>query len=360
MFCWVRNVERRTTFRNEDVLFITMTRFDVVMPSTPGAAALRSEGRLEPWTAERVEIFRRTCLPSMLQQQPRPHAWIILFDKRVTPPVAQLLEELLDHDWIIPMLFGDDWAKHYADETRDVLRRRFGHRQPRFLACTRLDSDDAIHRSFHGVTDLAISKLRKTWTADTSLCLNYPYGVMWCGDMPRIRLKEKQFFALVEPFDSFRTPYRWAHTKIDQHVPVLDVFTEQPMWVYHAHHQNISGDKSCEPFERFAEPERILAYFGLRPDAWRQERQRVTAQRQFGVRAWSARPMARMRDALRDLGERGRRSLVIPARTLVERSNLASSSRISRSSRSIGASLGLRTSRLRTSASWRSRRNSRS
>jgi Putative rhamnosyl transferase len=264
MFYWAHWISsQQNAFVNQDVLYVAMTRFNVAMDAGHGVNILG--GRTDKdWSSRRVEVFRRFCLPPMLKQIIKPQAWVILFDKDLTPSVAELFEELLDHDWIIPMLFGDDWARRYVKETREVFQRRFGHLEPKYVCCTRLDSDDSLNVRFHAVADAVISRLCKNWTAETSVCINFPFGALQYGDSLMIRLREKHFLALVEPFGTFRTPYQTAHTRLDQIGPVVDVFTEQPMYIYQRHGQNISGEaKYVTRHERFAEPERVVRYFGF-------------------------------------------------------------------------------------------------
>jgi hypothetical protein len=53
--------------------------------------------------------------------------------------------------------------------------------------------------------------------------------------------------------------------RVDEHFPVVDVFTEQPMYVFQRHDQNVSdkGEDFYRSFEEFAHPQRVLRHFGL-------------------------------------------------------------------------------------------------
>jgi hypothetical protein len=260
MFINIGSIANRTSFVSSDTLYIAMTRFNV---RTPGGAEIRAQGAFAEWTARRVEIFQRYCLTPMVKQRIKPHAWVILFDEDVTPPIAALLERLREHPWIVPLLLGDDWATRYAAETRKFLKNRFGDGDYELICCTRLDSDDSLNTRFHTAVDAAVTLLRDAWTSDASFCVNFPFGAMQHGDSLMIYIKEKHFFALVEPFGSFRGPYRFNHRKVDQYVPVVDVLTERPMFIYHGHDQNITGPFKRVSLDEFADRQRVLRHFAL-------------------------------------------------------------------------------------------------
>ena len=266
MLIRVRDEVERSAFRNLDVAYITMTRFSVPMPKTPGAVEIRASGAFEEWLAKRVELFRDYCLAPMVQQSIRPHAWLILFGKDVTPPVADLLEELREHDWIVPLILGDDWTARVADETRSVVRSRFEGQDFKFICCARLDSDDSLNVGFHAVIDAALAKLRRSGTPDPSVCINLPFGAMRHQDSLMVCLRENHFFAVVEPFETFRGPYRFNHTKVGQFFPVINVFTEQPVFIFQRHDLTTSvlqTEEFYRSFEQFADPHRVLGHFGL-------------------------------------------------------------------------------------------------
>jgi hypothetical protein len=266
VFLEIHKLPNRSSFVNRDVLFAAMTRFNVPMGMVPGASEIRASPDFEQWTIRRIALFRRLCLTPMLAQRIRPQAWVLLFDKDVTPPIAGLLDELLEHDWIVPLLFGDDWGRRVARETREVFRDRFGTDRYQYVCCTRLDNDDSLNLAYHQAADAVISRVRKGWAPESSTCIDFPFGAIGYGDSLMIRLKEKSYFALVDPFDKFRTPYFCSHTTIDQYMPVVSVHTEQPMFIFQRHEDTVSGGHGHPVFEEFANPERVLGYFGLQPE----------------------------------------------------------------------------------------------
>jgi hypothetical protein len=266
VFLEIHKLPRRGSFVNRDVLFAAMTRFNVPMGMVPGASEIRARPDFEQWTIRRIALFRQLCLIPMLKQRIRPHAWVLLFDKEVTPPIAELLDEILEHDWIIPLLFGDDWGRRAARETRQVFQDRFGMDRYQYVCCTRLDNDDSLNVAYHQAADAVISRVRRTWTPETSTCIDFPFGAVKHEDSLMIRLKERSYFAVVDPFDKFRTPYFCSHTRIGEHMPVVSVHTEQPMFIFQRHEDTVSGGHGHLVFEEFGNPERVLGYFGLQPE----------------------------------------------------------------------------------------------
>jgi Putative rhamnosyl transferase len=264
VFFWLQSISaEQKAFVNGEILQVAMTRFNLPLAGTHFADAVARRG-YEAWCAHRVDVFRAVCLPTMLKQQVKPQAWILLLNERSTPAVDRLVAELAAHEWIVPLPLGADWAERLPGESSRVLQERFGSIDPAYVCCTRLDNDDSVHRRYHAVLDAVIARLRKQAPLSVPLCLNFPYGVMQYEGRLLVRLKEKHFFGLVEAFDDFRTPYQVEHTKIDGIAPVLDVFTERPMWIHHRHGENASGDtRQASSFEEFANPARVLRNFGL-------------------------------------------------------------------------------------------------
>lgn len=263
MFVRLPPLAKRTAFRNPDVLFVAMTRFDVPVPKMPRMVEVLARGEMDAWTEERAAIFRRWCLPPMLGQSVRPHAWVILFDEDVKPASAALVEELRAHDFIVPLFLGPNWKKHLAATTTAALDDRFGAGAFRYVCCTRLDSDDSLHAGFHAAVDEAVAIWRGEGDPEAPVVLNFPFGVMQHGGSLYVRHLENLFFAMLEGHGSFRGPYVGTHTKIHEVAPVVHVFTDQPAYAYHRHDQTLSGGTDRPKFARIADPERVLRSFAL-------------------------------------------------------------------------------------------------
>lgn len=251
----------RDRFANADVLFACMTRFDVRMSNVPGAAKI---GDRHEWTRHRADAFRRWCLPSMLAQEPRPHAWAVCFDEDLTEATAALIADLAPHEGVYPVLTGDRW---YPDAKRQLLEAARANHGDRFslVCCSRLDSDDAFHVRFHAACDEALLRLRKSPTFGPTVCLDFPYVVVADGSRVMPSPRSKVAFATVEPIARFGGPMAFAHTRVDEHHPLVEVFTDRPSYCYRKHGRNISGPWSGS-HPAFAQPGAVLSWFGQEPE----------------------------------------------------------------------------------------------
>lgn len=255
----------RGQFRCKDVLPIVMTRFNVNRHDARMSQHLATDAAYSAWLTARIDAFRKYCLPSMLNQRLKPAVWIILFDKNIHPLISELLEDLLDHEWIVPFLVGDNWGNEVALETQGVIARRFRNRKLSLVSTVRLDSDDSLHQDFMAASDVAISRLRPDWDDEVKQCINFPYGALRIENGYYVCHLIRHFFTLVEPVRTAGTIYRYNHYKIHNVAHVTDVFTDEPMFMYHRHETNIS---SSEPgrgltLMKIDERERLLWMFGL-------------------------------------------------------------------------------------------------
>lgn len=251
MYLQVGNLPR-SGFRNRDVFYAVMTRFDVRLLAT---GAEKAKDR-EAWTARRAEAFRRWCLPSVLNLCPRPHAWIVLFDRDLTEATAGLLAELAPHAGVYPVLTGDDWRADAVEGTR-LASEVAAVDDLAVIACARLDSDDALHRRFFGALDTAVARI-----PIRSVAINFPYALTTDGEKTRVTPRPNHFFATVEPAVCFRGPCQISHTRIGEVMPVVDVLTDYPMGLYRVHPDAIGGAR-VPPGVSVKNRHEALGWFGL-------------------------------------------------------------------------------------------------
>ncbi len=252
---------RNEAFESADVAFAAMTRFNL-HGLAPATAPVRGDPDYEDWCARRAAAFRALCLPPMLIQWPRPHAWFLLFDTEVPSAVAALLDDLRTHEWIVPLFLPRDWARALATDVPAAVRQALAPTGAERVCWARLDSDDSLNARYFAALDVAITRVRQEGEPGPAWGIDFPYGAVSEGGNVAVYVAEKFSFALVEPLTACKTPYQRKHTEIDQAVPLVRVYTDQPMWLYQRHDANIGGFNAAR-LERFADPNRILGLFGL-------------------------------------------------------------------------------------------------
>lgn len=265
------NDKPRRNLQNDDVAFIPVTRFNVRMdiPKTNRWSHLEGQNLAESpdydtYWLRRLEIFERVCIPSVVNLTPRPDAWFIAFGDMESSYVQALLERLRAYPWIRPYLRGQGGSLDDGP-LEMLLADRVQSLGKSFLCSTRFDSDDSLHQQFVGTLDTSIRRLREHGFVDEQRCLNFPFGLMQsAGELSVYLRRTNMFESVFEPLDRIEGPYQGGHDAIRERMPLVEVVTNQPMWIYHRHGDTLEpGWVTARERLSLTEPERYLPMFGL-------------------------------------------------------------------------------------------------
>jgi hypothetical protein len=120
------------------------------------------------WLEERVELFRRLCLPSVASQSTDSFTWLLFCDESTD---ERTLEQLRREEHRLPNL---QVTLTSAERTRISIVREHARTGADVLITTRLDSDDAIADTYlEAVQDYAESFRR---SRHERLLVNFPRG----------------------------------------------------------------------------------------------------------------------------------------------------------------------------------------
>lgn len=257
----------RTAFRNDDVAYAAVTRFNLFRPRRGRSPDEPIEQEDDDWCARRVDAFDAYCLPALLKQQVLPHVWFIVFHEVTPPSIVELIERLRNWPWIVPLFASRDQGFKRWGEVLVPALRQFAAEQGKQVVCScRLDSDDSLHPLWFAMLDHVIETRRAENDWDDTFCINLASGVVRDqGRMLLAQIPRNQFQAVVEPAARAAGPYRVVHTEIDQLMPVYEVLNSYPLWMYHRHDANLSPQRIRGHFEIDdpATQGRLLEEFGL-------------------------------------------------------------------------------------------------
>ena len=95
------------------------------------------------WTRNRIDLFRKFCLPSMINQTCKDFTWLLFFDSETPPEFDGFIENLKSYKFIeICRSDGiNDFYAGYFDEINKRLTENAG-----WIITTRIDNDDVLHR----------------------------------------------------------------------------------------------------------------------------------------------------------------------------------------------------------------------
>lgn len=187
----------------------------------------------EKWLKNRIGLFTKYCLPSVLGQTRRDFKWLIFFQEAPEPEIRKLLKKLEVHDFIEPV-FVNGFEEFQKNLPLYIAKRMTAGSVG--LLTTRLDNDDALHKDFiRWVQDATIPQGRDT-------VLHFPKGLFLdLGDQKRLGASTyplNQFISLKEAFREDapltalgRAHDSWGETLHIQALPHTDAWLQ----ITHSH-----------------------------------------------------------------------------------------------------------------------------
>ncbi|MGY1694443.1 glycosyltransferase [Geodermatophilus sp. SYSU D00814] len=206
------------------VTHVLLTRFN--LPSRGHESLVRAQ---ENWLRDRVALFERHCLPSVLGQTRRDFRWLVYFD-----PASPdwLLEWMRDHERrgsFTPLLREEVPHADLMADIGAVTRDRSGD-----LLTTNLDNDDGLARDF-------VARLQDAAVPPGRAALYVGEGLIVRGDRVYRRLDRYNAFCSVrETWDDPVTCWSDWHTGLVDHMPAV-VLRGHPGWLQVVHGGNVSN-----------------------------------------------------------------------------------------------------------------------
>jgi hypothetical protein len=259
---------------NDDVAYVVATRFNLRLNARPTTKSSHLGGRNRPdslgyesYWQSRIDIFERVCLPSMLNLSPRPHAWFIAFGDLVLPNVRALFQRLEAIPWIVPYV-AQEAGSQYARTLAGKLAEHARLLGKSALCTTRLDSDDSLHQQFIGTLDKAIEQLRTEHRSEAPTSLNFVYGLVESSGQLSVYLRGTNMFQSVwAPIDATLGPYSFKHDQVRNLMPLIEIVTNLPMWIYHRHDDAIDTPSALVRDRLpLTDPGQFFPLFGLTAD----------------------------------------------------------------------------------------------
>ena len=258
-------------FRSSDVAYFAVTRFNLFWAPLLEMAKSHGADRHVPghpeyaeYWRERIALFRKQCLPSMVNQRIAPHAWFIAFNQNLTPDIEDVLSELSQFPWVVPFFpaTGEEWQRTVLPA---LLRQKADEIGKESVCSIRFDTDDTLHPSFFAALDGAVNLTReKGMPEGERVCFNLMHGLLRTGDRLQVRLSPtNQFLSVLEPAISASGPYAGGHNHISRKMPVVEVITQFPLWIYNLHEGSISGYREFDSSLDAANPTDLYGEFNI-------------------------------------------------------------------------------------------------
>lgn len=202
-----------------------LTRFNVRRGADIDPRVLSLE-----WLDERMQLFEKVTVASVMAQSQLPDAWLVFFDENTPQSARDLFQRIAAN---LPQLR----AEYCREFTAQVCAERISRRLPEgvdWLITTRLDNDDALNPRFiEGVRSLVHPGVREF--------INPTHGLIAAqGMLFRKRDYSSPFISLSEPLNGFSTVLIDQHQRLSRHGHVRQCSLTDA-WIQVVHGSNLAN-----------------------------------------------------------------------------------------------------------------------
>ncbi|WP_336056022.1 glycosyltransferase [Nitratireductor sp. CH_MIT9313-5] len=218
----------------EKTPLVVVSRFNIFSEVYPHLATAE-------WDHKRAQAFKKYLLPSLTRQRIKPDAFYFLIDEDIRTPVSQLLEDLKHIPWVKPIVIPRSLGfTRFGKAVHTAIETEFPNRNG--LICVRVDSDDALNTHFFNTLEACIQDhILSIDTVPRISFIHFPYGLIKDSETYRVYVEHQTAFISSYTHGNGRvdTCCSYAHDRMSDAGPVLEIATEVPMWLYVRHGDNI-------------------------------------------------------------------------------------------------------------------------
>jgi hypothetical protein len=203
---------------------VLLTRFN--LPSAGVESGIRAR---DGWLDDRVELFERYCLPSVLAQTNQNFSWIIYFDPQSPAWLLNRIDEYATAGTVLPIFRASvDRPELLADVRAATAEQR------ELLITTNLDNDDGLAVDF-------VDRLQNAETGHPRAAVYLTTGLISSQDGLYLRRDRHNAFCSVR--ESSVDPVTcWSdwHNLLGRSMPVVEL-GGAPAWLQVVHGANVSN-----------------------------------------------------------------------------------------------------------------------
>jgi hypothetical protein len=228
---------------------VLLTRFN--LPSRGHESLVRAR---ENWLRDRVGLFERYCLPSVLAQSSRSFTWLVYFDPQSPPWLLAWLREHGDRGHFVPLLREEVPRANLLADIRAACPHPRGD-----LLTTNLDNDDALAVDF-------VERVQRAPVAGRPTAVYLGTGLIVRGERLYRRTDRHNAFCSVR--SAWTDPVTcWAdwHNLLPRQMPAV-VLGGEPGWLQVVHGANVSNRVRGRLTRPSAHRDRFPGVMGDRPD----------------------------------------------------------------------------------------------
>lgn len=203
---------------------VLLTRFN--LPSLGVEQVIRAR---EGWLRQRVELFDRYCLPSVVAQQGERPRWLVYLDPESPQWLVDRMRAHQAAGVLVPVL--------RESVPRDALVADLRALVPEpgsALVTTNLDNDDGLAPDFS-------ARVRAVGGEHPRCAIYLSHGLIATADSLYLRTdRDNAFCSVRETWDGPVTAWSSYHNELGRHMPVVRLGGD-PGWLQVVHERNVSN-----------------------------------------------------------------------------------------------------------------------
>ncbi|MDJ0320999.1 glycosyltransferase [Pseudarthrobacter sp. PS3-L1] len=244
---------------NSPVDHVILTRFN--LPSIGSESLIRAK---EGWLRDRIQLFERYCLPSVLAQTNSDFFWIIYLDPESPTWLKRRMEELSTGNAFKAIYRAEVSNEDLVADIRNLVGSQKDH-----LMTTNLDNDDGLASTF-------VEQLHTVPMDGSRTAIYLTRGLILSGNKLFLRTDRANAFCSVrETWDGPETCWADWHNQLGKSMPAREI-SGTPAWLQVVHDLNVSNRVRGTRVD----PKAFVSSFGeLLDDARRPSRAEILIER---------------------------------------------------------------------------------
>lgn len=195
----------------------------------------------EAWLEQRVALFKKFCLPSIVAQTRKDFIWLLLFYDKTPDKYKKFNDELAaKYPFYKPCYLNENESKDLIPYLNKAIKKMVAGDE--IIITTRFDNDDSL--AVDAMEEL--ESFVEEEGCRVPYFISFPKGIQY---YPKYNIsmvlewEENHFLTYVEPFsERLMTVNCCNHTKVKEHHTLKLAGKDKEMWMEICHERNVSND----------------------------------------------------------------------------------------------------------------------
>ncbi len=190
----------------------------------------------EEWMNQRLELFLKYCVPSVLNQKNKNFIWVIFFDKTTSTAVRNKIKIYSNNGEFFSAEYINGMASLVVELKKFIYKNILD--KDKFVITSRLDNDDAIHQNF-------ISTIQELAVEEDNMVIDLIKGYQMNISNNKYEFRNhfkyfNPFISVIESSENLKTVFSRHHFEWHESNSVKS-YNFNPLWIEIIHSKNKSN-----------------------------------------------------------------------------------------------------------------------